>query len=671
MGGFLSTFSRLFRLFLVLGMLCMHAMALAAQPASVTRVVTLSPETSGVSPAGEFLVWQGADPGASFAEARAALETQGVPWHAPGPPAPGYDSPVFWAKLNLRNQFADHQDWVLRIEPPREDQIDFYHQDADGNWLHKRAGTAHSFHARDLPHSSISFVFTALAGQNQTLYFRVQDSGLPKLPVTLYAMPAHLEQAAAAYFRDAFQYGALSVTALVLILVWSSARQPAFLWLGLFVAMTTLYALAHHGYTAQFFWPDYPAWDQRLMIANNHFAAAAGLMFASCTLYLRGRQKLLRLALRGGAVFALLVACTLWLTPTTLMMRASVIFTGGYLLLATLVSLLAFSRQPRPQRLMVVSWLVFLSGIGLQLLAAVFPSQIPASLLYHSNLSVVLIAITLLLVALIDFLRSFSRDKQQLQTELLETRNIAFQAERQTELAKDRFLHSVTHDFGAPLHSIVQLSQRLISEQADAPALSAQHPVHALNLIRSSAERMQQLLEQATELSVLQKQGEAALRLSCVDLKALCVSASAAARDQIHSKSLHVLETYPDDAVYVMADSARLEQVLMNLLSNAVKFTVMGYVMVDLSISDDTATVSIKDSGPGIPEHEHEHIFKRFYKLANSHSLMGPGLGLPICRQILRLHNTQITITSQAGEGATFSFTLPLYTPPTESVPAG
>ena len=118
-----------------------------------------------------------------------------------------------------------------------------------------------------------------------------------------------------------------------------------------------------------------------------------------------------------------------------------------------------------------------------------------------------------------------------------------------------------------------------------------------------------------------------------------------------------------DRELYIIADQARIEQVLVNLISNAIKYSPnSNEVEVRIRYERRQAYVSIKDYGIGIPEHAFESLFKKFYRVDNSDTrqIGGTGLGLSICKEIIESHGGSIEVESTVGEGSTFTFTLDL-----------
>ena len=127
------------------------------------------------------------------------------------------------------------------------------------------------------------------------------------------------------------------------------------------------------------------------------------------------------------------------------------------------------------------------------------------------------------------------------------------------------------------------------------------------------------------------------------------------------------LQVYLDeDLGTAEQDQTKLRQSLFNLLSNAAKFTHDGTISVragvDRGESTDWLTISVEDSGIGIPSEKQAHIFDRFYRVPGIPNTAGTGLGLYICKQIIKAHHGKIWAESNPGQGTTFFIELPIIT---------
>jgi signal transduction histidine kinase len=110
----------------------------------------------------------------------------------------------------------------------------------------------------------------------------------------------------------------------------------------------------------------------------------------------------------------------------------------------------------------------------------------------------------------------------------------------------------------------------------------------------------------------------------------------------------------------IVADATRLAQVFDNLLSNASKYAPHSTVKISFLAERDAVHLQLSDNGPGIAAEHLPFLFKRFYRVPSAqHNVRGTGLGLFICRQIVRAHGGEIWAESQVGVGTTFHIRLP------------
>jgi hypothetical protein len=123
-----------------------------------------------------------------------------------------------------------------------------------------------------------------------------------------------------------------------------------------------------------------------------------------------------------------------------------------------------------------------------------------------------------------------------------------------------------------------------------------------------------------------------------------------------------ILDVDTNQECPVYADKLKIKQVLYNLFSNAIKFTPeKGKIAIDIDYGDEDITISVSDSGIGIPPEEQDKLFKPFRQLDSdsNRQYQGTGLGLALVRNIIEMHGGQIWVESEAGKGSTFKFTLP------------
>ena len=257
---------------------------------------------------------------------------------------------------------------------------------------------------------------------------------------------------------------------------------------------------------------------------------------------------------------------------------------------------------------------------------------------------------------------AYSKELEQKSREL-ETATAELRAanERLQELdrMKDDFVSTVSHELRTPLTSIRAFAEMLF----DRPDTPLEKREKFLGIILKETERLTRLINQILDLAKIES-GRAEWRTEALDVCELVRDAAAATSQLFADKGIALEMQLPERVPLVVADRDRLQQVLLNLLSNAVKFSPIrdALVRVALTPEPDRVRVDVSDNGAGIDPRDHESIFEKFRQVGDTltDKPRGTGLGLPISRRIVRQFGGELWVESVPGEGATFSFTLPL-----------
>jgi signal transduction histidine kinase/putative methionine-R-sulfoxide reductase with GAF domain len=230
--------------------------------------------------------------------------------------------------------------------------------------------------------------------------------------------------------------------------------------------------------------------------------------------------------------------------------------------------------------------------------------------------------------------------------------------ERALDALKTEFVSTVSHELRTPLAAIYGAAMTLRREDV---VLDAEQNETLLGVITNESDRLARTVNAILWASRLDTGTLSAMIEPCNPL--------ALASDVVEAQRVHLpprirLELdAPQDAATVAADPDKVRQVLVNLLDNAVKYSPDGGE-VRLSIGSDGHRVrfSISDEGLGIPYAEQRRIFDKFYRVdpQMTRGIGGTGLGLYICRELVRRMDGRIWVTSEPGRGSTFAFELPV-----------
>jgi len=227
------------------------------------------------------------------------------------------------------------------------------------------------------------------------------------------------------------------------------------------------------------------------------------------------------------------------------------------------------------------------------------------------------------------------------------------------ETVRQEFLSNISHELRTPLTSILAFVETL----EDGAINDEANNRHFLSVIRKNANRMHRLVDDISELSIIES-GKIALDKRAVNLNLLTEEIFTNLSGKARARKVSLInEVAPE--TFVFADSARLEQMLTNLIDNAVKFnSENGSVTIGHSRDEAKDVISIGDTGEGISSEHLQRIFERFYRTdrARSREIGGTGLGLAIVKHLARLHDGEISVQSNVGKGATFTLELPAQT---------
>ncbi|MBD2844317.1 response regulator [Paenibacillus sp. IB182496] len=395
-----------------------------------------------------------------------------------------------------------------------------------------------------------------------------------------------------------------------------------------------------------------PGIDIRLLIFNEYIAYYGGITLT--TMFLRElypdefAKKMIRPLVGIGCVFIL----TVIFLPAELYTQ----WTSGFhlfVLLCCSYYLFGFIQAIRRKR----------SGAGLQITGAVILMvtmvhdilllQDPSGSMIQFSADTQLFPFgmfALILIEATELARRFSNA----------FRTIESMSERLLSLdrLKDEFLANTSHELKTPVHGILNLSQSVLEGASARLSELEKGNMHA---IVSICRRLVNLINDILDLSQL-KNGELVLKRGTVDVRSILNVVLDMFRHLAGDKQVTFVNELPVDVPHVVADEDRLHQVLYNLIGNALKFTNEGEIRVTTRERDNWLEIAVHDTGIGIPENRLDTIFESYEQADQTIALEygGTGLGLNITKRLVELHGGTIGVTSEAGKGSIFTFTLPV-----------
>jgi len=230
------------------------------------------------------------------------------------------------------------------------------------------------------------------------------------------------------------------------------------------------------------------------------------------------------------------------------------------------------------------------------------------------------------------------------------------QKEREIEIGKikDNFYTSITHEFRTPLTLVLGPLETIIQRYKHDDFLSNQ-----IQLIKKNTTRLLVLINELLDFKKLEAKAMN-LNVDQYNFSEFLSQIAQNFKSHSNSRNINFSIEIPDQEIFLWFDRNKLEKVFYNLLSNAFKYTPDGgSVNCRLkSHSDDFVSVTISDSGIGIPESEMENVFNKYYSALNAMGYQSTGLGLFLSKEIVELHKGAINVSNNKDAGATFEVIL-------------
>jgi PAS domain S-box-containing protein len=233
-----------------------------------------------------------------------------------------------------------------------------------------------------------------------------------------------------------------------------------------------------------------------------------------------------------------------------------------------------------------------------------------------------------------------------------------FHEAQQATRARDDVLAVVAHDLRNPLNTVT-MAVSLMLENTPPERVQERRQVE---IVRRAADRMNRMIQDLLDVRRMES-GRLTTDLEPESPAVLVNDTIDMLRPLAAGSTIRLDTAIEPDLPLVLADAARIQQVLSNLVGNAVKFTPReGRITVCAERMEGEVRFSVIDTGPGIPAEQLPHIFGRFWQ-AKTSDRRGIGLGLAIAKGIVESHNGRIWVESHVGLGSTFYFTLPAVAP--------
>ena len=228
---------------------------------------------------------------------------------------------------------------------------------------------------------------------------------------------------------------------------------------------------------------------------------------------------------------------------------------------------------------------------------------------------------------------------------------------KELDRLKSEFVMTASHELRTPLTGL-EMSIELLAESSASRLDEKERQL--LNAAREEVLRLKALANDLLDISKIEA-GRMEMEFDRANVEELFEKAVVVLKNQAAEKRVELSATASPDLPQVRADGNKITWVLTNLISNAMRYTEAGgWIRLRAERAGPQVHISVADNGEGIPYEYQSRIFDKFVQVKGQKSTGGSGLGLTICKEIIRAHGGTIWFDSIPGQGTTFTFTLPV-----------
>ncbi|WP_312086508.1 ATP-binding protein, partial [Exiguobacterium sp.] len=225
---------------------------------------------------------------------------------------------------------------------------------------------------------------------------------------------------------------------------------------------------------------------------------------------------------------------------------------------------------------------------------------------------------------------------------------------QQLEKMRADFVANVSHELRTPLVMLQGYSEAIVDGMTESDEATKEFA----SIIYDESQRLSRLVNDLLDLARMEA-GYQELRIEAIETVSFAQRVIKKFKQMGRDKQVTFSVSGPN--ITFDADPDQMEQVLTNLLGNALRYTENGEIKIKIDEDRENITLSVIDSGDGIPEEDLPFVFDRFYKAdkARTRGKTGTGIGLAIVANVVRAHGGEVEVDSRLGEGATFRIRLP------------
>ena len=585
----------------------------------------------------------------------------------------GFDRAPYWFRVALSNSSSESE-WLLEINFSPLDKVEFFIQDAQGNWIHKVSGDTYPIEVRDEMHRHPVFAFDIPQGEQRIVYLNVHTTSSVQVPIVFWTKERFFHASTHTQWLNGLFYGAMLLMTLYQLFLFISVRDRITLfYVFTLIAMTNTMSF-FQGYNFLYLHPDNPSLNAYFAILTGPFFIVCSTMLTRTFLDLARFSRILDRLLLANMLMDLVAMLLMLIFMHRVSYKYHHIFILSHCILACISAAYCFVKQYKPARYYLLAWIAPFLGAATFTLSNLGMMSGELSMNYASVMIGCVLQTIFISFALGDRwatlekenrlakeleLKRNQEENERLEKEVrLRTNEIQQQNQQLEEVnnVKDKLFSVVSHDIKGPLSSL-----HLTLSLAKSGAISEAEFRKIATELDARLAQTTEFIDNLLQWAKLQMHGES-FEPSTVELVHVVGEAVRLLEPECRQKSVRLVNNI-SGSLEAYADINMVRSVIRNLLTNATKFTRSeGVITVSAYRLNSKIVVSVADSGVGIPKQSIDKIFTlATVSTDGTQREKGTGLGLLLCKEFVEKNGGKIWFETKEGEGTTFYFSLPMY----------
>lgn len=565
----------------------------------------------------------------------------------------GITDSSFWFKLSVAlPRDALDQAWLFEVSFPWLSQVAIYYRDDDGQFVSHKTGYRRVFHSRQLLNKGFVFPLPMAPGEVKDFYFNVVADGQTLFPIKAVSAQAYMTNKTIYNMTMAIFYGILLAMLVYNFFVFVALRSTSyFLYVTLIFALICM-SFVVDGYGYMFLWPDRPQLNIHLSYLLPLVVSLLMLSVTMDFMELRSRGEKHRYNLLSWLVIVAIAA--VFVLPSAITAMMTVVVSAVVLCSILWVSLLRVLEGYQPARYFLMAWICLLIGSLAKI--AVIMGFLPHNVMTAHSVHIgATLQVLLLAFALGNRISSLERERNRLKSRVINEAN-------KSSRIKNEFLALISHELRTPMNGVEGALELMKTKALDAEMNGY------IETASNSATDMTLLIDSILNFSEAQS-GRLKLEENPFSLKQLLKPIQRRYDRRCSEKGLLFdCQISPAVPKYLVGDIKKIAEVIDKLLDNAVKFTEQGAVTLSVSVQDANLAegvclgFQIIDTGAGFAEADGEVMFQSFNQQETPYRRKygGLGIGLAMCKQLVRLMDGELKFSSQPDSGSQFQLLLTL-----------